>query len=91
MRNWLAWIFVASVVALSALFAGMNSQLVQLDLHFWVFELPAGLLVLTALWLGCMVGGAALWFGVILPLRIQLARLRRRSAAEQRPIPEVKA
>jgi len=71
-------LFLAVVVVLAAIvFSIINIESVRLDLLFGAFSAPLGILVLVALLLGALAAGLTLYVGVVLPLRMRLARARR--------------
>ncbi len=69
--------FVALGIALGAL----NPQPVALDLGITVLRTGLGVALLSALLLGALLGGLALAFGVIAPLRRDLQPARGRTGA----------
>jgi uncharacterized integral membrane protein len=81
MNRWLLLPLVALVAISGLVFAAQNAGEVSLVLFGPEFTLPLGVLVLAALFAGCLAGGSVLWFGVILPLRIRLRQGARREAA----------
>ena len=81
MNRWL-FLPLALVVAVAGLvFATQNAGEVSLVVFGASFVLPLGVVVLAALFAGCLAGGTVLWFGVILPLRIRLRQGARRESA----------
>jgi uncharacterized integral membrane protein len=78
MNRWLLIPLLLLVLLASLVFAAQNAGEVSLNLYGAELSLPLGVVVLGALFAGCLAGGAVLWFGVILPLRM---RLRRTAAA----------
>jgi uncharacterized integral membrane protein len=81
MKRWLLILLVALVVLASLVFAARNAGETTLDLLGLQVALPLGVIVLAALFLGCLAGGLVLWSGVILPLRLKLRQASRREAA----------
>jgi uncharacterized integral membrane protein len=77
MARWLTIVCLALVAAAAFAFSLLNTSSVRLDVGAWTPELPLGVLVLLALLAGALLGGAVLYFGVILPLRMRLRRLQR--------------
>ena len=69
-------------VALGALFGALNSDGIVLDLYFGIVQLPKGVAVLGALLLGWLVGGVAVYLGLVLRLRRRVRALTRE--AQQR-------
>lgn len=80
MRRWFLIVLIVAAVVTSLAFAAANARTVSLDLYLVVFELPLGVLVIGALFVGCLLGGLVLWAGVILPLRMRLAAAQRKLA-----------
>ncbi len=79
-KRWLL-LGAGALVALSSLvFALINAAAVELDLYFATIGMPLGALVLAVLLLGALLAGAVLYFGVILPLRLRVGALERRSS-----------
>ncbi len=72
-------------VALGAAVGGLNPQRVALDLGFAGIEAGLGVLVLSALLVGALIGGLILSLGVVVPLRRALARARAQAAAPPSP------
>jgi uncharacterized integral membrane protein len=83
MKRWLLILLVALVVLASLVFAARNAGETTLDLLGLQVALPLGVIVLAALFLGCLAGGLVLWSGVILPLRLKLRQASRRDAARE--------
>jgi uncharacterized integral membrane protein len=81
MKRWSLILLVVPVALAGLVFAVSNAGAVSLDLFGLVLELPLGVVVLGALFAGCIAGGAVLWAGVILPLRVRLRQAQRREAA----------
>jgi uncharacterized integral membrane protein len=74
MNRWLLLPLLLLVVLASLVFAVQNAGEVVLNLYGAELPLPLGVVVLGALFAGCLAGGLVLWFGVILPLRVRLRR-----------------
>ena len=72
-------------VALGAAVGGLNPQRVALDLGFAIIEAGLGVLVLSALLVGALIGGLILSLGVVVPLRRALGRARAQAAAPPSP------
>jgi uncharacterized integral membrane protein len=77
MARWLTIAFLGLVAVAAFVFSLLNTSSVRLDVGAWSPELPLGVLVLLALLAGALLGGAVLYFGVILPLRMRIRRLQR--------------
>lgn len=73
---------ITLAIALGLLLGTLNSTLVSVDLLWVQLEWPLGLLVLSALSVGLFLGLALAWFFTILPLRVQLRKLRNRSQSD---------
>ena len=80
MARWLTILCLAAVAVVAFTFSLLNPTAARLDLGTWTPELPLGVLVLVAVLLGALLGGAVLYFGVILPLRMRLRRAQRELA-----------
>ena len=80
MARWLTLIVALAMVVLGVIFSALNANAVPLNLYFFQLELPAGVLVLTATFLGCALGGLFLYFGVVVPLRLRIRALTRAKA-----------
>ncbi|MCE3004716.1 MAG: LapA family protein [Xanthomonadaceae bacterium] len=76
MNRWLLIPLVLLVVLASLVFAAQNAGTVVLNVFGAEWPLPLGVVVLGALFGGCLAGGVVLWFGVILPLRMRLRRMQ---------------
>jgi uncharacterized integral membrane protein len=59
-------------VLIGIVFGALNRQSVHVDVWFRGFEMRLGLLLLTVLLLGAILGGAAVTAGVVWPLRRRL-------------------
>jgi uncharacterized integral membrane protein len=69
-------IVITLAIAMGLLMGTLNSDRVSVDLLWIQFEWPLGLLVLSVLFAGLFLGLGLLWFFTILPLRVQLRKLR---------------
>jgi len=67
---------ITLAVAMGLLVGALNSDMATVDLLWVQLEWPLGLLVLSALSAGLFLGLAWAWFFTILPLRVQLRKLR---------------
>ena len=81
MARWLTLIVALVMVAFGVVFSALNANAVPLNLYFAQIELPAGVLVLASVFFGCALGGAFLYFGVIVPLRLRIRALNRAKVA----------
>ena len=72
-------------VAFGAVVGGLNPQRVALDLGLAGIEAGLGVLLLSALLLGALIGGLILSLGVVVPLRRALGRARAQAAAPPSP------
>jgi uncharacterized integral membrane protein len=76
------FIVAALLAAVAGLLVGtLNSEPVTLDLLWVQLRWPLGLVALLALSLGLVLGLAGSWLFQVLPLRVQLSRARRNTAA----------
>lgn len=74
-------IVVTLAVALGLLVGTLNHEMASVDL-FWVqLDWPLGLLMLAALSVGLVIGLLLAWLFRILPLRMQLRKIRRIDAS----------
>lgn len=74
-------VVVTLAVALGLLVGTLNHEMTSVDL-FWVqLEWPLGLLMLAALTVGLVIGLLLAWLFKILPLRMQLRKIRRIDAS----------
>ena len=85
MKRWLTILLALLVVFAAIVFSATNTETVALDLYFTTCHLPVGVLVLATLFAGCVLGGLVLYPGVILPLRMRIAALRRELERHQAP------
>jgi len=67
---------VTLAVAVGLLVGSLNSEAVSIDLLWVQIEWPLGLLILSALAAGLLLGLCLAWFFSILPLRVQLRKIR---------------
>ena len=73
-------IVTALAIAFGLLTGTLNSDTVSVDLLWVQLEWPLGLLILSVLATGLLIGLLLAWFFSILPLRAQLRRLRNEAA-----------
>ena len=69
-------IVITLAVVMGLLVGTLNSDTVSVDLLWVQLEWPLGLLVLSTLFAGLFLGLGLAWFFTILPLRVQLRKLR---------------
>jgi uncharacterized integral membrane protein len=89
MRKFLAWILLAPVATLALLFAVANRRWITVSVDpfsqeapAYAIDLPLFIVIFSALVLGVLIGGTAVWFG---RLRWQMAAHRaEREAARLR-------
>ena len=62
---------------LGAVVGALNSERIVIDLYFSSFHAPKGALLLCALLVGWLAGGAMVYLGLVLRLRRRLRRLMR--------------
>lgn len=72
-------VVVTLAVAMGLLLGTLNSESVSVDLLWLQMDWPLGLLILSAVALGLLLGLSLAWFFNILPLRVQLRKLRNQS------------
>lgn len=77
-------IVITLALAFGLLLGALNSEAVSLDLLWVQITWPLGLLILSALAAGLLLGQCLAWFFSILPLRVQLrAQLRKAGNLDQ--------
>ncbi len=77
----LVWILlVLFFAAAGAIFGALNSDAVAYDFYFTTFMAPKGAMLIAAVLLGWLLGGACVYFGLVLRLRRRL-RAQARTAA----------
>lgn len=69
-------IVVALAVFIGLLVGTLNAEPVSIDLLWFQLTWPLGLLVLTSVALGALAAWLLCWFFSVLPLRVQLRKLR---------------
>ncbi len=69
-------IVITLALVLGLLLGSLNSELVAVDFLWLQIEWPLGLLILSAVAVGLLLGMSLTWFFSILPLRVQLRKLR---------------
>ena len=69
-------IVITLAVAVGLLVGALNSDMASVDLLWVHLEWPLGLLILSVLSVGLFLGLGLAWFFTILPLRVQLRKLR---------------
>jgi uncharacterized integral membrane protein len=69
-------IVITLAVAMGLLVGTLNSDMASVDLLWVHLEWPLGLLILFTLSAGLFLGLGLAWFFTILPLRVQLRKLR---------------
>ena len=73
----LGFILIAILAVMVGLLVGtLNSGPVQLDLLWVQLQLPLGVVILLGFSVGLLTGLAAIYFGRVLPLRLQLRKAR---------------
>ena len=73
-------------IAIGLLVGTLNSDTVSLDLLWIQFELPLGLAILLGFSVGLLSGLGAIYFGRVLPLRLQLRKARTALNSQDRDI-----
>ena len=81
MRVLLQILIALAFVAGGVLFGAFNPQTVTLDFHFVQIHPGIGVALLVAVFIGALLGGVAVAFGVVLPLQGRLRKARREIAA----------
>jgi uncharacterized integral membrane protein len=77
-------IVIILALAFGLLLGALNSEAVSLDLLWVQITWPLGLLILSALVAGLLLGQCLAWFFSILPLRVQLrAQMRKAGNLDQ--------
>ncbi|HVJ62274.1 MAG TPA: lipopolysaccharide assembly protein LapA domain-containing protein [Tahibacter sp.] len=72
------WIVLVLLFAIAgAVFGALNSDSVAFDFYLVQADLPKGAALLAALLVGWIAGGAAVWLGVVVPLKRRLGHARR--------------
>ena len=74
-------IVITLAIAMGLLVGTLNSDMVSVDLLWVQFEWPLGLLVLSVLSVGLFFGLGLAWMFTVLPLRVQLRKLRNASVS----------
>ena len=80
---WIALILLFAIVG--AVFGALNSDAVAVDFYVGVADLPKGAALLAALLVGWIAGGAAVWLGVVVPLKRRLGQTRRELVRRPQP------
>ncbi|MBS0212882.1 MAG: DUF1049 domain-containing protein [Proteobacteria bacterium] len=78
MRVWMQTLMAAVFVAAGILFGAFNPQPVVIDFQLFLAHASLGVALLAALFLGAVLGGAAVTVGIVWPLR---RRLRKQASA----------
>lgn len=91
---WILLIFVFA--ATGALFGALNSEAIAYDFYFATLTAPKGAVLIAAALLGWLLGGAVVYFGLVLRLRRRLRAQVRQSTgyantAEERSLPVLQA
>jgi len=80
----LVWIlFILVFAAVGALFGALNGDAVAYDFYFATLTAPKGAMLIVAALLGWLLGGAFVYFGLVLRLRRRLRVQARKSAAPE--------
>jgi uncharacterized integral membrane protein len=69
-------IVITLAVALGTVIGTLNSDTVSVDLLWVQLEWPLGLLILSILFVGLLLGLGLAWFFGIVPLRVRLRKAR---------------
>jgi uncharacterized integral membrane protein len=67
-------IIIAAAIVLGLLIGALNSDTASIDLLWLQLEWPLGLVILSGIALGIMIGVCLAWFFSILPLRLALRK-----------------
>lgn len=93
MRRWLLLLTAALMASVAAMFSLFNRDSVKLDLIFSQFDLPLGVLVIAAVFVGAALAGMVLFSTLILAQNLKLRALRREldrlKSAQAAPKPPV--
>ena len=82
----IGFIVIAILAVLVGLLVGtLNSGPVQLDLLWIQLELPLGLVILLGFSAGLLIGLGVIYFGRVLPLRLQLRKARNALSQQDTP------
>ena len=73
-------------IVIGLLIGTLNSDIIALDLLWIQFELPLGLAILLGFSVGLISGLAAIYFGRVLPLRLQLRKSRAALSNQDRDV-----
>ena len=73
-------------IVIGLLIGTLNSDTVSLDLLWVQFALPLGLAILLGFSVGLILGLAAIYFGRLLPLRMQLRKARTALSNQDRDV-----
>jgi len=76
-------LLVLFFAAAGAVFGALNGEAVAYDFYFTVLTVPKGAMLIAAVLLGWLLGGALVYFGLVLRLRARLrTQARKLTAAE---------
>lgn len=84
-------LLVLVFAAAGAIFGALNSESVAYDFYFAAFNAPKGATLIAAALLGWLLGGAVVYFGLVLRLRRRLRAQQRETAgaaADNLPVPQ---
>jgi len=75
-----------------AIFGALNGETVSYDFYFAALSAPKGAMLIAAVFIGWLLGGALVYFGLVLGLRRRLRAQARQAAradsgSEQRDLP----
>jgi len=79
-------LMAVTAIVIGLLIGTLNSDTVALDLLWIQFELPLGLAILLGFSVGLISGLAAIYFGRVLPLRLQLRKSRAALSNQDRDV-----
>lgn len=65
-------LLVLAFAAAGAIFGALNSETVAYDFYFATWSVPKGTMLIAAVLLGWLLGGALVYFGLVLRLRGRL-------------------
>jgi putative membrane protein len=65
-------LLVLAFAAAGAIFGALNSETVAYDFYFATWSVPKGAMLIAAVLLGWLLGGALVYFGLVLCLRGRL-------------------
>jgi uncharacterized integral membrane protein len=82
-------LLVLAFAATGAIFGALNGETVVYDFYFTTLSVPKGAMLIGAVLIGWLLGGALVYFGLVLRLRAQIRATGRGDPGKEPNLPSV--